>query len=651
MGISLAEKILRAHLVSGTFAPDEENTFRVDSTLVHDMSGLLTFMGFEAMKADRAAIPLPLIFTDHNLISMDSSSLDDQNFLHSCAQRFGLCYSRPGNGVCHSLFYHRLGRPGTLLVGADSHCSTAGALGMLGIGVGGMDVSLVLCGRPFRMKTPSVLEVRLEGQLPKGTCAKDAALTLLKQLSVKGCVGKIAEYTGSGVAALTVPQRATLANMGAEMGATSSIFPVDDQVRRFLGAQNRASDYQPLYPDADADYDARIVLDLSTVVPMVALPGQPDYGCPVAEAKRVKFSQIFIGSCTNGSYTDLARAALILKGRKISPDTAVLVSCATRQIYSMLMKDGYLQMFVDAGARLLECSCGPCMGIGQAPASGATILRTTNRNYAGRCGTPDAQMYLSGTETAAASAVTGTLTSADQLMDVSLLDAVREPESYAIDDSMLLHYEKKPEPVALVHGPNIRPIPVKGPLDAMIRGRVSLKLGNGVSTDDIVPPDPKVLTLRPNIPELSKYLFHNVDPEFAGRAAAMKSSVIVAGDGYAQGSSREHAAIGCMYLGVKVVIVRSIHRIHRANLINYGVLPLLFVDLRGYDAVDEGDMLELEEIAKQLRTGPQIQIRNVTQSRMFCAISNLSSEEIDILEAGGLIAYTSKQSQTEKEKA
>ncbi|MEL7623015.1 MAG: aconitate hydratase [Clostridiales bacterium] len=639
MGASATEKILLGHLCEGSLEPGEGNGFRADSVLMHDMSGLLACMGLEAMGLERAVIPLPVLFIDHNLISMDSGNPDSQSYLQSCAQRFGMCYSRPGNGICHSLYYHRLGRPGTLLIGADSHSATAGALGMLGIGVGGMDAALVLSGQPFRMKTPSLLEIRLAGSLPAGTCAKDAALILLRLLSAGGCLGKIVEYTGEGVKSLTVPQRATLANMGAEMGATSSVFPSDEQTAHFLAAQSREEDYIPLQADGDARYDETIEFDLSKVTPMVALPGQPDYGRPVAEAGKAAFSQVFIGSCTNGSYTDLARAALIFKGRKVAPGTDVLVSCPTRQIYGMLLRDGYLQMFADAGVRILECGCGPCMGIGQAPASRAVILRTSNRNYSGRSGTPEAHMYLCGTETAAASAVTGCLTAAHELMDVSLLEQVREPASYSIDDSMLLHYEKKPEPVRLRYAPNIRPLPVKEPPGSAISGRVSLKLGDGVSTDDIVPPDPRVLSLRANIPELSTYLFHHIDPEFARRAAELPGSVIVAGEGYAQGSSREHAAIGCMYLGVEAVLAKSIHRIHRANLINYGILPLLFEQAEDYAGIEQGDLLELKDLAAQLRSEKRISIKNLTRNTVFYAISDLSPREIRLLEAGGLIPY------------
>lgn len=638
-GQTLTGKLLAAHLVSGSLKPGEECRIRVDSTLVHDMSGLLAFMGFEAMGLDRVDVVAPNLFIDHNLVAMDASSLNDQEFLQSCARRFGLAISRPGNGICHSVYYHRLGKPGTVLVGADSHSATAGALGMLGIGAGGLDVAVAMSGEPFRMKAPRVLNVRLEGSLRPGSCAKDAALVLLGRLGVKGCVGKVVEYTGPGVDTLTVPQRATMANMGAEMGATSSIFPADGQVRRFLRAQGREGDFRPWEADPDGNYDESIVIDLSRVEPMVALPGQPDRVIPVSRAEPVEFSQIFIGSCTNGSYTDLARAALVLRGRKVHPGTAVVAACGNRQIYQMLLRDGYIEMLVDAGVRFLECACGPCMGIGQAPASGAKILRTTNRNYPGRSGTLDAEMYLSGTEVAAASAITGRLSTPEQWMDVSLLDGIREPERYHVDDGMLLRYDKAPTGESLHYSSNIRPMPVKAPLAENLEGPVSLKLGDGVSTDDIVPPEPRILTLRPNVPELSKYLFHNLDPDFAARAAEEGTSFLVAGDGYAQGSSREHAAIGCMYLGVQAVLVRSIHRIHRANLINYGVLPLLFERQEDWASIDQDDRLFIPSAEEQLKAGTRILVENRSKGSSFYVRSDLTPYELDLLRAGGLIPY------------
>lgn len=639
-GRSLTGKLLSGHLVSGSLIAGEECRIRVDSTLVHDMSGLLAFMGFEAMGLDRVAVSAPNLFIDHNLVAMDSSSLNDQEFLQSCARSFGLAISRPGNGICHSVYYHRLGKPGTILVGADSHSATAGAIGMLGIGAGGLDVAVAMSGEPFRMKAPAVLNVRLEGSLPAGSCAKDVALTLLGRLGVKGCVGKVVEYSGPGAGSLTVLQRATIANMGAEMGATSSIFPADEQVRRFLRAQGREEDYRHGLADPDASYDGEITIDLSRVEPMVALPGQPDRVLPVSQAGDVEFSQIFIGSCTNGSYTDLARAAMVLRGRKAAAGTAVLAACGNRQIYQMLLRDGYISMLVDAGVRFLECACGPCMGIGQAPASGARVLRTTNRNYPGRSGTPDAEMYLCGTEVAAASAITGKLSAPDRWMDVSELDQVKEPEHYPVDDAMLLRYDRGPTGEPLRYSSNIRPMPVKSPLAQDLNGAVSLKLGDGVSTDDIVPPDPKILTLRPNVPELSKYLFHNLDPEFAARATEAENSFLVAGDGYAQGSSREHAAIGCMYLGIQAVLACSIHRIHRANLINYGVLPLLLERREDWEAIEQGDQLLIASVWDQLTAGNgRVMVENKSKGTAFHVRSDLTRYEMDLLRAGGLIPY------------
>lgn len=638
-GRNLALKILEAHLAGGNLAVSETCEFRVDSTLVHDMSGLLAFMGFDAMKLARANVSLPIIFNDHNLLAMSTSTSDDQAFLKSCAQRFGLCYSLPGNGICHSLYLNRFGSPGWLLVGADSHTATAGALGMIGIGLGGMDVAVIMSGEPLKQAVPAIVGVRLSGRLAPGVSAKDVALTLLKKMGVRGGVGKIFEYTGLGLANLTVLQRATLCNMGAEMGATSSLFSADERVREFLAAQGREGDFIPLAADEDAVYDKVVELDLSVVEPMVALPDQPDRGCLVQELGLVKFDQIFIGSCTNGSYVDLARAALIMKGRHVAGGVPVLVSCTNRQIFSMLLRDGYVQMFVDAGARVLEPSCGPCMGIGQAPPSGATILRTTNRNYPGRSGTADAQMYLCGTETAAATAVMGHLACAADVLDPALLDAVAEPKHYPIDDVGLIRYDRLPEAVELRYGANIRPVPVCAPLGDDITAAVSLKLGDGVSTDDIVPPDPVVLALRPNIPKLSEYIFHLIDPNFAARAAQMGESVIVAGDNYAQGSSREHAAIGCMQLGVRAVLVKSIHRIHRGNLINYGVLPLIFEDSADYDAVTPGDKLKIAGVAAQIRASHRVEVENVTRGTKFFAKAELSDDELAVLSIGGLLPY------------
>lgn len=638
MGKSLAHKILDAHRIAPDGSALRAGHYRVDSVLFHDMSGILPFIGCDAMGMRRANVPVPVVFTDHNLVSVDPATANDQAFVRSGARAFGLRYSLPGNGVCHSVYVHRIARPGMLLIGADSHTATCGAVGMIGIGMGGMDVGVAMSGLPFRLKTPKIMEVRLTGALRPGVSAKDAALALLRKLTISGAVGKILEYTGEGVGTLSVTQRATIANMGAEMGATSSIFPADERVRAFMTAQGRAADFTPMAADEDAEYDERVTLDLCAVEPMVALPGRPDRGCAVREAGAIPFSQIFIGSCTNGSYTDIARAAMVLRGRKVSPETTLLVSCGSRQIYAMLLRDGYIGMLVDAGARILECACGPCMGIGHAPASGAKVLRTSNRNFKGRSGTPDAEIYLCGTETAAASAITGRLTDVRDVIDPAELDAVREPAAYPVDDAMMIDYDRQWDGESrLRYTKNIRPIPVRPAMEGTIRAGVSLKAGDGISTDDIVPALPHLMTLRANIPELSKSIFHNLDLEFASRAVAMGDSVIVAGENYAQGSSREHAAIGCMHLGVRAVLVRSIHRIHRANLINYGVLPLLFERTEDYAAVSQGDMLELPDALRDLRREGRVRVRNLTTGGEFFARSDLSQDELDILAAGGLL--------------
>lgn len=628
-------KILEAHCTEKGICPGMRAGFAVDSVLFHDMSAILAFMGYDAMGLRRAGVPLAAVFIDHNLVCASPSTADDQRFVRSGARAFGMRYSLAGNGICHSLYTERLGRPGMLLIGADSHTATCGALGMIGVGMGGMDVAMAMSGLPMRLTVPSVMRINLSGRLRPGVSAKDAALTLLARLTISGAVGKVIEYTGEGVKTLSVPERMTIANMGAEMGATSSVFPADEQVEAFLAAQQRSADFVPMAADADARYDYSEDLDLSAVVPMAALPGRPDRCCPVSEAERTAYTQIFIGSCTNGSYTDLARAAMILRGRRVHPDTTVIVSCGSRQIYQQLLRDGYIAMLTEAGARMLECGCGPCMGIGHAPASGAQVLRTSNRNFRGRSGTPDAGITLCGTETAAASAITGRLTAVHEVMDPAILVGVREPEVYLVDDAMFLDYSG--EQAVLEYTDNIRPIPVRPPMEKHICAAVSLKAGDGISTDDIVPAVPQAMALRANIPALAKYIFRNLDPDFVDRCGKMGESIIVAGGNYAQGSSREHAAIGCMQLGVRIVLAKSMHRIHRGNLINYGVLPLLFEQKSDYDTISAGDVLEAEDVLESLRKAGRVIIRNRTTGSAFAARSDLKTDEIDMLAAGGLL--------------
>ena len=642
---TLTGKILRAHCVQDEAGVLQRPLMKADSVLFHDMSGILAFMGYDAMGMERSGVEKAVVFTDHNLVSVSHSTADDQAFVRSGAKAFGMHYSMAGNGICHSLYLERIGRPGMLLIGADSHTATCGALGMIGIGMGGMDTAVAMSGLPMRMAMPKVMEIRLCGRLSPGVSAKDAALVLLSRLTISGAVGMVLEYTGEGAAELTVPQRATIANMGAEMGATSSIFPADEQVRKYLAAQGREEDFIPLCADAGAQYDAHIELNLSEVVPMAALPGKPDHGRPISELERTAYSQIFIGSCTNGSYTDLVRAALILQGRKVHPDTTLLVSCGSRQVYSMLLRDGYIAMMTEAGARILECGCGPCMGIGHAPESGAQVLRTTNRNFRGRSGTPDAGITLCSTETAAASAIAGRLTAAHEVIDPKVLAGVCEPDIYPVDDSMLIDYGGTRG--ALAYSDHIRPIPVRPPMEDTIRAAVSLKAGDGISTDDIVPAIPQAMALRANIPALSAYIFRNLDPGFAIRCREMGQSIIIAGSNYAQGSSREHAAIGCMELGVRMVLAISMHRIHRANLINYGVVPLLFEKESDYSAICQGDLLEAENVISSLRQTGRVTIRNLTAGKTFTVRSDLQADEIDLLDAGGLLPMMARRAKAE----
>ncbi len=637
---NLTEKLIAGHLVGGRMETGKEIFLRVDSTLVHDMSGTLAYIGFEAMGIEKIQVPEAITFQDHNLVAMDHRSLDDHRFVGSAARRYGSALSRAGNGICHSVYYSRIGRPGMVLAGADSHSATAGALGMLGVGLGGLDVSAIMGGEPMELKMPEIIGVEVRGRLRPGVSAKDAALSLLRRLTVKGCVGKVLEYMGDGVLNLTVPQRATIANMGAEMGATSSVFPADQAVRRFLKAQGREKDYVELAADPGAEYGQRLVLDLSGIEPSVAVPPMPDQVMSVREAGAVKVDQVYIGSCTNGSYCDLARAARVLKGRLVHPDVNLLVSPANRQVYQMLVEDGSIAVFLKAGARIMECGCGPCIGLGQAPPTGGVSVRTSNRNYPGRCGTVSAKVYLTGTETAAATAVLGYLAAAEDVMEnPGDLDMVQEPERYPVDDSLLLRYDRGPEDTELIKGPNIREMPVKGPLDQRIAARVVLKAGDNITTDDIVPPGPEVLTLRPNIPALSRYLFQKIDPGFAGRAEAYGESVIVAGENYGQGSSREHAAIGPMYLGVKAVLAKSISRIHRSNLINYGILPILFADPADYEGIGAGDELVIEDVPGQLRSGGTIRLSNRTAGRDILGIISFTEKELELLYAGGLLQY------------
>ena len=639
---NLTEKIISEHLVRGRMEVGTEIFLRVDSTLVHDMSGTLAYIGFEAMGIDKIQVPAAVTFQDHNLVAMDHRSLDDHRFVASAARRYGSMLSKAGNGICHSVYYSRIGRPGTVLAGADSHSATAGALGMLGVGLGGLDVSAIMGGEPMELKMPAVIGVEVKGKLKPGVSAKDAALWLLKQLSVKGGVGKVLEYFGEGVENLSVPQRATIANMGAEMGATSSVFPADEAVRRFLKAQGREEHFRELAADPGAVYGMRLTLDLSRIVPSVAVPPMPDQVKSVREAGPVKVDQVYIGSCTNGSYYDLARAARVLRGRRVHPDVNLLVSPSNRQVYQMLLEDGSIGQLVRAGARIMECGCGPCIGLGQAPPTGGVSVRTSNRNFKGRCGTTDASVYLAGPAVAAAAAVTGYLCPPDEVISLEELAGIGEPEVYFVDDVMIAlpAVPETRDHVEVVRGPSIRPIPLGTPQNGEIRARVVKKLGDNVSTDEIAPTGPEYGALRSNVPEAAKTAFIRSDPGFYGRALEYGSSVILAGENYGQGSSREHAALLPAYLGVRAVIARSFARIHRTNLINFGVLPLVFAEGSGPELAEEGQELVIQKkICAGETSDSWYTITAGATGKTFEAVASLTEREREIYAAGGLLSF------------
>ena len=647
---NLTRKILAAHLASPSdlsgVKPGEEIFLKVDHTLTHDINAVMTYLAFEAIGLDRTQVETSVSYLDHNLLYLDHKTPDDHIYLQSAARRFGVWVSRPGNGICHSVHLARFGKPGKFSMGGDSHTPTGGALGMLCIGVGGMDVATAMTGVPMSLKMPEVIRVNLTGRLRPGCNAKDVILEMLRRVSIKGGLGKVYEYVGPGAAALEVPERATIANMGAEMGATTSIFPADEPVRRFLRAQGREADYIELLPDEGCSYDGEMEIDLSSLEPLCACPHQPDNVRPLKDVEKRKVQQVFIGSCTNASYSDIAKAALVLKGRRVADDVSCTCAIGSKSIYTQLMRDGYIEMLLDAGVRLLELACGPCCAIGQSPATNGVAVRTTNRNFRGRSGNPNAEVYLTGPETAAATAIMGTFATAEDVMgaDIVKLSEIREPDSYPINDVQLLPplLPEEAEKVEIVRGPNIAPLPVPEPPEQSLSAPVSLKAGDNVSTDDITPASAEFSSMRSNIPLMSQYCFHRYDPDFAARAKGLGRSVIVGGENYGQGSSREHAAINPMYLGVKCVIAKGIARIHKGNLINHGIVPMLFEDPADYDRIEQGDTLEIENYLDQI-PARRVRVRNATKGYEFTVKLDLSDTEVEVALAGGQLRYLKKQ--------
>lgn len=637
MGVNLTRKIIAAHLVEGEMVAGEEIALRIDQTLTQDATGTMAYLQFEAMGVPRVRTELSVSYVDHNTLQTGFENADDHRFLQTIAAKHGIYFSRPGNGICHQVHLERFAVPGKTLLGADSHTPTAGGIGMLAIGAGGLDVAVAMAGGPFYLTMPKVVKVELLGELPPWVSAKDIILEVLRRLTVKGGVGRVIEYTGPGVKSLTVPERATITNMGAELGATTSIFPSDENTRAFLAAQGREKDWRELAADDDAQYDEEITIDLSALEPLVAQPHSPDAVARVSDVSGIKVDQVAIGSCTNSSYTDLMKVAGILKGKRVHPDTSLVISPGSRQVLEMLARNGALADLIKAGARILEVTCGPCIGMGQAPPSGGISVRTFNRNFPGRSGTADAKVYLVSPETAAACALTGRLTDPRTLGTPVMVEM---PSSFLIDDSMILPPAENPDDVVVVRGPNIKPLPVNNPLPDELQVKVLLKVGDNITTDHIMPAGSKILPLRSNIPAISEYVFHGIDRDFAARAKEAGRSAVLGGVNYGQGSSREHAALAPMYLGVKVVLAKSFARIHRANLVNFGILPLTFADEADYDSLNTGDILEIANMHGQIRGGRTITVKNLSSGKEFHVYHDLTPRQAEIVLAGGLLNYT-----------
>ncbi|MEG0382427.1 MAG: aconitate hydratase [Christensenella sp.] len=639
MGKPLAYKILKEHLVSGEMTAGSEISIRIDYTLTQDSTGTMAYLQFEAMGIDRVKTKRSVAYIDHNTLQSGFENADDHNYIMSVAKKHGIYASRPGNGICHQVNLERFGVPGATLLGSDSHTPTGGGIGMIAIGAGGLDVAVAMGGGAYYLNCPQFVNVELVGELSAGVSAKDVILEVLRVLSVKGGVGKIIEYTGAGIKTLSVPERATITNMGAELGATTSIFPSDELTREFLAAQGREADFVPLAADADAEYDEHIVVDLASLTPMAAMPHSPDNVKTIDEIGNIKVDQVCIGSCTNASYRDLMRVAAILKGKTIAPNISLTVSPGSKQVMNMLAKNGALASMIDAGARILECACGPCIGMGQSPATNAVSVRTFNRNFFGRSGTKSANVYLVSPETAAVTALAGYLCDARALEDLSILD-IAVPERFDVNDNMIAPPADCACDVDVIRGPNIKPFPLNKPLANELEAEVMLKMEDNITTDHIMPSNAKLLPYRSNIPYLADYCLAPVDETFPARAISAGKSILVAGHNYGQGSSREHAALAPLYLGVKAVITKSFARIHMANLINNGILPLVFVNEEDYDKINQGDVLKIEDVRANIAEHEHFFVKNETQGTRFEVALDVSLRLREMLLAGGLLNHT-----------
>lgn len=644
--MNAAQKLISAHLVSGDLTPGGEIAIRIDQTLTQDSTGTMAYLQLEAMGTEQVKTKRSVAYIDHNMLQSGFENADDHKYIQTVAAKHGIWFSRPGNGICHQVHLERFSVPGQTLLGSDSHTPTCGAAGMLAIGAGGLDVAVAMGGGAYYLAMPKICKVELTGALRPMVTAKDVILEVLRRLSVKGGVGKIMEYSGEGLKTLSVPERATIANMGAELGATTTVFPSDEVTRAFFKAQGREDDWSELMPDPDAEYDEEISIDLSALHPLAAMPHSPDNVAPVSEKAGIKIDQVAIGSCTNSSYADMMKVAEILDGHTVAPNVSLVISPGSRQVLTMLASNGALAKMVAAGARVLECACGPCIGMGQAPATDAVSLRTFNRNFCGRSGTASASVWLVSPETAAVSAITGVLTDPETWAPV---EKPALPERFAADDSMVLAPAADPDAVEVVRGPNIKPFPKAQAPAETIEGKVLIKLGDNITTDHIMPSNAKLLPYRSNVPYLSEFCLTPCDAGFPARAKENGGGFIVAGQNYGQGSSREHAALAPLYLGVKGVVALGFARIHRANLINNGILPLCLEDEGDYEALSLGDEITIDRVHEQVAAaarGEGVTLR--CGDREIKVRMTITPRQRDILLAGGLLNYTREQAGKEE---
>ena len=641
MGYTIAEKIIKSHLVSGEMKKGEEIAIRIDQTLTQDATGTMAYLEFETMGIPRVKTELSVAYIDHNTLQSGFENADDHRFIQSMAKKYGLKFSRPGNGICHQVHLERFGIPGKTLIGSDSHTPTGGGIGMLAMGAGGLDVAVAMAGGAYHITMPKMYKVNLTGNLNPFVTAKDISLEILGILSVKGGVGAIIEWGGEGIKALSVPERATITNMGAELGATTSIFPSDEVTFEFLKAQGREDDFVPLESDEDAEYDRIIDIDLSKLKPKIACPHSPDNVVDVESVAGTKVDQVCIGSCTNSSLYDMLKVAALLKGKTVNPDVSLSVSPGSKQVLSMLAECGALTDILAGGARVLECACGPCIGMGFSPNSKGVSLRTFNRNFEGRSGTKDGKVYLVSPETAVAAAIYGEITEPEKLGDIPKIDM---PEKFKVDDNLIISPASENEAgnVEILRGPNIKEFPKGDTLRDSFKSKVSLKVSDNITTDHIMPAGAKILPYRSNIPHLSQYCFEVCDKDFPARAKAEGKSIIVGGENYGQGSSREHAALVPLYLGVRVVIAKSFARIHEANLINAGIMPLTFENPKEYDEIFQGDEISIENIFEGIDSGKLI-LKNLRTSREIKAVCNFTHRQRAILKAGGLLSYVATE--------